>query len=159
MRRINVTVNGSGHAVDVPDNWTLVQLLRDILGMRGTEEGCGEGVCGSCTVLVDGELARACLTLAVRLDRSSVLTVEGLATGGRLNPLQEAFAECGAVQCGFCTPGFLMAATKLLREEARPARETISRFLAGNICRCGSYPQIIDAVVRAAEQRGGDGET
>lgn len=153
MRRIEITVNGAKQVVDVADHWTLVQLLRDELGMRGTEEGCGEGVCGSCTVLVDGEVARGCLTLAARMDGAEVMTVEGLASSEGLSPLQHAFMELGAVQCGFCTPGFLMAATRLLQIDPRPSRESVADFLAGNICRCGGYPQIVDAVVSAAARQ------
>lgn len=151
MRRsINVTVNGRAEVVDVVDTWTLAQLLREGLRLKGTKEGCGEGSCGSCTVLVDGELARACLTLAVRCEGREVLTIEGLAEDDRLEPLQTAFVECGAVQCGFCSPGFIVTAKVLLRDSPHPTKEQIREHFAGNFCRCGGYSFIMDAVEQAA---------
>lgn len=153
MTRIELTVNDAGERVDVSDNWTLLQLLRDGLGLLGTEEGCGEGSCGSCTVLVDGRLVRACLYLAVRADGRVVDTVEGLSGADDLHPLQRAFVEEAAIQCGFCTPGFLMASAKLLEENPDPDDEEIREFLAGNLCRCGSYEQIVAAVRSAAAER------
>ena len=154
MKRLHVRVNGADEAVLAPTHWTLLQLLREGLGLLGTEEGCGEGSCGSCSVVVDGTMVRACLYLAVRCDGRDITTVEGLADGDRLHPLQDAFARCGAVQCGFCTPGFLLVARQLLAENPNPSDEEIREYLAGNLCRCGSYEQIVTAVRAVA---GADG--
>lgn len=152
MTHIDVSVNGALERVEVPTHWTLLQLLRDRLGLLGTQEGCGEGSCGSCTVLVDGRLVRACLYLAVRAAGREVSTVEGLPRDGELHPLQRAFIDQAAVQCGFCTPGFLMASVKLLEEHPRPDDHEIRDFLAGNFCRCGGYDQIVAAVHDAATE-------
>src|SRR5439155_18489438 len=126
------------------------QLLRDGMQMLGTEEGCGEGSCGSCTVLVDGQLVRACLYLAVRAEGRTVQTVEGLAHGGELDPVQRAFVRHGAVQCGFCTPGFLMSTKQLLRAHPQPTDEQVREYLSGNFCRCGGYTLILAALGEAA---------
>lgn len=149
---IELVVNGRRERLECPSHWTLLQLLRDGLGLLGTEEGCGEGSCGSCTVTVDGALARACLYLAVRADGREVTTIEGLERNGELHPVQEAFVECGAIQCGFCTPGMIMSSTALLAETPSPSTEEIREFLSGNFCRCGGYTLIIQAVHRAAER-------
>ncbi len=151
MRKtIGLEVNGRREEVEIESHWTLVQLLRDGLQMLGTEEGCGEGSCGSCTVTVDGELVRSCLYLAIRAEGRSVLTVEGLARDGELDPVQRAFVEHGAVQCGFCTPGFLMSTKALLRDHADPTDDEIREYLSGNFCRCGGYTLILAAVRDAA---------
>lgn len=152
MTQVELTVNGDSERVNVPAHWTLLQLLRDGLGLLGTQEGCGEGSCGSCTVLVDDRLVRSCLFLAARLNGRDVATVEGLEQGGNLHPLQRTFIEQAAIQCGFCTPGFLMASVKLLEENPTPDGEEIREFLAGNLCRCGSYEQIVAAVREAAAE-------
>ena len=152
-RTVGLTVNGRSETVEIEGHWTLVQLLREGLQMLGTEEGCGEGSCGSCTVLVDGEPVRSCLFLAVRTEGREVATVEGLATDGRLDPVQQAFVEHGAVQCGFCTPGFLMTTKALLRDHPAPTDDEIREYLSGNFCRCGGYTLIVAAVRDAA---GGD---
>jgi aerobic carbon-monoxide dehydrogenase small subunit len=149
-RTIALTVNGRPETVEIESHWTLVQLLRDGLQMLGTEEGCGEGSCGSCTVLVDGQLVRSCLSLAVRAEGRTVQTVEGLAHGGELDPVQRAFVRQGAVQCGFCTPGFLMSSKQLLRDHPQPTDEQIREYLSGNFCRCGGYTLILAAVREAA---------
>jgi aerobic-type carbon monoxide dehydrogenase small subunit (CoxS/CutS family) len=148
MRRLSLvlSVNGREERVEVPVHWTLLQLLRDGLDLLGTKEGCGEGSCGACTVLVDGRLTRACLSLAVRAAGTSVLTVEGLATDGTLDPVQEAFVRHGAIQCGFCTPGLLMTTKALLAEHPRASDAEIREFLSGNFCRCGGYTLIVNAV-------------
>ena len=150
---IELQVNGRQERVEIRTNWTLLQLLREGLYLLGTEEGCGEGSCGSCTVLVDGRLARSCLMLAIRANGRTMETVEGLAVGGRLHPLQQAFIDQGAVQCGFCTPGFLMCAKALLAENPDPNEGEIREYLSGNFCRCGGYTMIV-AAVRAAAQSG-----
>lgn len=151
-RTIELVVNGAQEQVTIGEHWTLLDLLRKGLSLLGTEEGCGEGVCGSCTVILDGKLVRACLCLAVRAERRIVRTVEGLAPAERLSPLQQAFIECGAVQCGFCTPGFLMVTTALLERDTPPTDQQIREHLSGNLCRCGGYPQILDAARRAVDE-------
>ena len=145
--KVEFTVNGSRHTVDVEPRVTLADALREELGLTGTHLGCEHGVCGACTVLVDGEPARACLMLAPQADGSSVVTVEGLAgDDGTLHPLQQAFCDNHGLQCGFCTPGMLMSALHLLHQETEPTRERIREELSGNICRCTGYAGIVDAV-------------
>ena len=146
MESFELTVNGHMERVQAPTQWTLLQLLRDGLGLLGTKEGCGEGSCGACTVLVDGRLTRSCLSLALRAAGRSVLTVEGLGANGRLDPIQEAFVRQGAIQCGFCTPGMVIATRALLGVNPAPGDEEIREFLSGNFCRCGGYTQIVNAV-------------
>ncbi|MCL4222949.1 MAG: (2Fe-2S)-binding protein [Myxococcales bacterium] len=148
---IALTVNGDRVTVAVPPARTLVELLREVLGLVGTKQGCDAGDCGACTVLVDDEPVLSCLTLAVAVDGRRIETVEALARGGRLAPLQEAFVRHGAAQCGFCTPGMLMTASALLRRTARPDRDEVRHALAGNLCRCTGYVKIVDAVVAAGE--------
>ena len=147
--RVSFSVNGSREQIDVEPRRTLADALRDDLGLTGTHLGCEQGVCGACTVLLDGEPVRSCLMLAVQADGSSLTTVEGLA-GDELHPLQQAFADCHGLQCGFCTPGFLISALHLLTENPDPSREEIRAGLSGNICRCTGYVGIVDAVRQAA---------
>jgi carbon-monoxide dehydrogenase small subunit len=148
---ISLTVNGRARAIDVLPHHTLLEVLRDDLGLTGTKECCLVGECGACTVLVDGLSVDSCLVLAVEADGASVTTVEGLATGDRLHPLQQAFLDHGAAQCGFCIPGQLIAGAALLAENPHPTRTEVEEGLAGNLCRCGGYGQIIDAVLAASE--------
>lgn len=143
---IRMIVNGRIEAIEVAVHHTLLAVLRDDLGLTGTKECCDVGECGACSVIVDGRLVNACLVLAVEADGSSITTIEGLATDGRLSPLQCAFLERGAVQCGFCTSGQLMAAHALLARNPHPTPDEVHEGLAGNLCRCGSYPQITEAV-------------
>jgi aerobic-type carbon monoxide dehydrogenase small subunit (CoxS/CutS family) len=143
---LELSVNGRAERVEVPGHWTLLQVLRDGLDLLGTKEGCGEGSCGACTVLVDRRLTRACLALAVRAGGTSVLTVEGLAADGTLDPVQDAFVRHGAIQCGFCTPGLLLTTKALLAEHPRASDDEIREFLSGNFCRCGGYTLIMNAV-------------
>ncbi len=150
-RTIQLDVNGEPCEVAVPAERTLLEVLRRDLGLSGTKEGCDVGECGTCTVLLDGLPVRACLTLAVDVRGRAVTTVEGLAAGGRLHPLQEAFAREGAVQCGFCTPGMLLVAKALLDEVPRPTEEDVRQAVAGNLCRCTGYAKIVAAVRAAAE--------
>jgi len=156
---ITVTVNGARERLDIPSHMTLLQMLREKLALTGTKNGCEAGECGACTVLVDGEAVNSCLTLAVEVDGREVLTVEGLAPEGQLSPLQEAFVEHNAIQCGYCTPGMLMSATALLKRHPHPTEEEIKEALVGNLCRCTGYVRIIQAVlaaaVPAAEDEGG----
>lgn len=148
-------LNGRPVEVEVPPGRRLLDLLREDLGLTGTKEGCGEGECGACTVLVDGKPRLSCLTLAIQVEGKDVLTVEGLGQAGRLHPLQEAFVEGASVQCGFCTPGFLMAAYALLLANPNPTRPEVREWLSGNLCRCTGYEQIVEAVLRAAEKMKG----
>jgi aerobic carbon-monoxide dehydrogenase small subunit len=149
--RMTITVNGTAHLVDVPATLRLIDLLRDELGLTGTKEGCGEGECGGCTVLLDGEAVNSCLLLAIQARDREVLTVEGLAEDGRLSVLQRMFIEHMAVQCGYCTPGMLMSAKALLMANPQPTEEEIRVALAGNLCRCTGYTAIVAAVTGAAE--------
>jgi carbon-monoxide dehydrogenase small subunit len=151
---ITVSVNGSVERLDVPSSMTLLQMLREILALSGTKNGCEAGECGACTVLVDGEPINSCLMLAVEADGREVTTVEGLAPDGQLSPLQEAFIEHNAVQCGYCTPGMLITATALLRRNPHPSELEIKQALVGNLCRCTGYVRIIDAI-QAAVAKGG----
>ena len=149
---IQITVNGRPNEIEV-DPWrTLLEVLRDQLNLTGTKQSCAEGHCGACTVLVDGEAVNACLMLALEANGCDILTIEGLAEGGKLTPIQEAFVNYGAVQCGFCTPGMIMATKAVLEENQDPSDEEIKKALAGHLCRCTGYVQIIDAVRAAAEK-------
>ena len=156
---IHVTVNGVPYSKTVPVNRTLLRFLREDLFLNSVKEGCNEGECGACTVLVDGCPVNSCLVLAAEMDGKSVLTTEGLAQDGRLHPLQEAFLEAGAVQCGYCTPGMLMSAVALLNRYGHPTREQIRKEMEGNICRCTGYERIADAVLLAVEKMDAAGET
>jgi len=147
--QVSFSVNGRRERIDVEPRRTLADALRDDLELTGTHLGCEQGVCGACTVLLDGEPVRSCLMLAVQADGSALITVEGLA-GDELHPLQQAFADCHGLQCGFCTPGFLISALHLLTENPDPSREEIRAGLSGNICRCTGYVGIVDAVRQAA---------
>jgi carbon-monoxide dehydrogenase small subunit len=149
-QRIDVTVNGRARSIDVAPHHTLLEVLRDDLGLSGTKECCLVGECGACTVLVDGVSVDSCLMLAVEADATTVTTVEGLAAGDRLHPLQQAFLDTGAAQCGFCIPGQLISAQALLSLNPHPTREEVEEGLAGNLCRCAGYEQIIEAVLAAA---------
>jgi carbon-monoxide dehydrogenase small subunit len=150
-RRIDVAVNGAPRAIDVAVHHTLLDVLRDDLALTGAKTCCLVGECGACTVLIDGRSVDACLVLAVEVDGQAVTTVEGLAGGDDLHPVQAAFLETGAVQCGFCIPGQIVSAVALLADVPHPTRTEIEEGLAGNLCRCAGYEQIIEAVQRAAE--------
>jgi carbon-monoxide dehydrogenase small subunit len=152
---ITVKVNGATERLDVPANMTLLQMLREKLALTGTKNGCEAGECGACTVLLDGEPVNSCMVLAVEVDGCEVLTVEGLAPEGELSPIQQAFAEHNAVQCGFCTPGMLMSAHALLQRNPDPSEAEIKQALVGNLCRCTGYVRIIRAVRAAAGQAAG----
>ena len=147
---ITITINGERRAVSVPPDETLLRTLRDRLHLTGTKECCGEGECGACTVLLDGRAVDSCIVLAVEADGRSVTTIEGLERSGRLDPIQEAFLDSGSVQCGFCTPGMLMAARYLLDRNPDPTDDEIKEALCGNLCRCTGYTRIIAAVRQAA---------
>jgi carbon-monoxide dehydrogenase small subunit len=152
--RIALTVNDEAREALAPVHKTLLEVLREDLGLTGTKHGCELGECGTCTVLVDGEPVLSCLVLPVEVEGRRITTVEGMAQGGRLHPLQEAFAELGAAQCGYCTPGILLTATALLAERPSPTRQEVKEALAGNLCRCTGYTKILDAVELAALRMG-----
>ena len=157
VARIELTVNGRPRTIEVEAHHTLLDVLRDDLSLTGTKECCLVGECGACSVLVDGAAVDSCLMLGVEAEGLSITTVEGLATGDRLDPLQSAFLETGAAQCGFCIPGQLVSARALLEAVPHPSRAEIEEGLAGNLCRCAGYEQIIEAVALAAERgEGGD---
>jgi carbon-monoxide dehydrogenase small subunit len=149
---INLRLNGSAQEVAVEPSWTLLETVREALGYTGAKEGCGTGDCGACSMLVDGRLITSCLMLAPQADGREVVSIEGLATNGTLHPVQQAFIDTGGVQCGFCTPGMVMAATDLLAHNPKPTFEEIREGLAGNLCRCTGYTKIFQAVELAAQR-------
>ncbi len=151
-RLISLCVNGEWHEIAVKPRDMLVEVIRDRVGLTGTKASCESGTCGACTVLLEGRPVLGCITLAVECNGKQVQTVEGLADGDRLSPIQQAFLDQGAVQCGFCTSGMLMSATALLRENPKPSRDDINKALEGNLCRCTGYNPIVDAVLQASGQ-------
>jgi aerobic-type carbon monoxide dehydrogenase small subunit (CoxS/CutS family) len=144
-------VNGKPFAVEVDGETSLLTVLRDQLDLTGTKYGCGEGQCGACTVLIDGNPRRSCLTPVSAAEKKEITTIEGLAASGRMHPVQQAFLDTEAIQCGYCTSGMVMTAVALLRAHPDPSEEEIARLMEGNVCRCGTYPRIVAAVRRAAE--------
>lgn len=148
---ISVTINGEAYKVSVSPNETLLDLLRERLGLVGTKEGCDTGDCGSCTVLVNGKAVNSCLVLAVETNGASVATIEGMSSDGQLHPLQQAFIDHGNIQCGFCTPGMIMTAKSLLEDEPNPTEADIRSAIAGNLCRCADYVSIIKATAAAGK--------
>jgi carbon-monoxide dehydrogenase small subunit len=153
MILINFTINGEKKKLEIPAGMTALELIRDRLELKGTKEGCGIGECGACTIIVDGRAVNACLMFAAQLDGRQIFTVESLDQAGQLHPIQEAFAEQHAVQCGFCTPGLLMSTRALLTEKPNPERSEIVKAISGNLCRCTGYNSIIAAVEKAAKQQ------
>ena len=149
---VTIHVNGIPHRHEVEPRLLLVHFLRDPCGLTGTHVGCETGICGACTVLVDGKAVKSCTMFAVQADGADVTTIEGLASDGHLHPVQQGFWDCHALQCGFCTPGMIMAAVHLLAENPSPTREQIAHGLHGNLCRCTGYSHIVDAVGQAALQ-------
>jgi aerobic carbon-monoxide dehydrogenase small subunit len=147
---ISITVNGESKTIRAHPTERLLDVLRRELGLTGTKEGCGEGECGSCSVLMNGEVVTSCLIPALQADSTTIVTIEGLVGDSQLSALQQAFLECGGAQCGICTPGLIMAAAYLLKTKARPALDEIKEGLAGNLCRCTGYAQICEAVARAS---------
>ena len=150
--KISFQVNDIARSVDAPPMKRALDVLREDLRLTGTKEGCGEGECGACSIIVDGEVINSCLVPICQLDGARVVTVEGLARDGRLDPLQQAFLETGGAQCGICTPGMLIAARALLDSNARPTRDEIKEAIAGNLCRCTGYVKIVDAIEQAAKE-------
>lgn len=153
MVRVTLTINGRRHRLQVEPRWSLLFVIRDQLGLTGTKVGCERGECGACTVLIDGKPRYACMTLAVEAEGSEITTLEGLMNGEELGPVQQAFAEEDAFQCGYCTPGQIMAVEGLLRANPSPTLADARQAVSGNLCRCGSYPLIFKAALRAAELR------
>lgn len=151
-RIIRLTVNGKKYEIAVNPNETLLEMLRDGLDLTGTKEGCGEGDCGACAVLMDGKAVNSCLVLAAGADGRDILTIEGIAEGGKLHPIQEAFVEKGAIQCGFCTPGMIISGKALLDRNPHPSEEETRIALSGNLCRCTGYQKIVEAVMWAGEK-------
>ena len=151
MKQVELTVNGTLYKLSVQPWETLVEVIRDNLGLTGTKEGCGLGECGVCTVIMDGKTVNSCLVLATEADGKQITTIEGLADGDKLHPIQEAFIEQGGLQCGFCTPGMIMSAKALLDENPSPDEEEIRKGIAGNFCRCTGYTKIIESVKAAAK--------
>jgi carbon-monoxide dehydrogenase small subunit len=150
-RIIQLTVNGEDYDLSVTPNRTLLEVLRNELNLTGTKEGCGEGACGLCTVLLDGQPVRSCLTLAVEAQGKAITTIEGLAEGGKLHPIQQAFVEHGAIQCGFCSPGMILVTKALLDENPHPTEQEAREAISGNVCRCTGYAKIVEAMLAAAE--------
>ena len=153
---ITLVVNGERQEAEVPARRLLSDFLRDDLHLTGTKRRCETGVCGACSVLIDGEVVKSCLSLAVHAQGCEIMTVEGLAQGERLHPLQDAFMRCGGLQCGYCTPGFLMASCALLAQNPKPTEHEVRQGLAGNLCRCTGYSQIVESVLDAAEKLHGN---
>ena len=154
-RAISVTVNGVTHRDDVEPRLLLVHYLRDLLGLTGTHVGCETSLCGACTVMLDGQAVKSCTMFAVQADGASITTIEGLATNGDLHPVQQGFWECHGLQCGYCTPGMIIAAAQLLDRNSQPTREEIRHGLEGNLCRCTGYQHIVEAVEYAAKKAAG----
>ncbi len=152
---LTLRVNGEEREVAAFPNRTLLEVLRENLLLTGTKEGCDDGVCGTCTVLVDGKPVRSCLLLAIQCEGKEITTIEGLAHEGRLHPVQEAFIDHGAIQCGYCTPGMILTAKSLLEETADPGNEEIKRAISGNFCRCTGYNKIVEAIASAAARMKG----
>lgn len=152
-RSLRLTVNGEAYEVFIEPRTTLLSLIRDHLGLTGTKEGCSEGMCGACTVLVDGKAVKSCLVLALQVQGKRITTIEGLAMGGQLHPLQDSFIEHGAVQCGFCTPGMVLSAKAFLDEHPNPTEEEVKFAIAGNLCRCTGYVKIVEAIVDVASRK------
>src|SRR6266446_5039328 len=156
-RTISFSLNGEQVSAEIKPHHNLVEVLQHEFNLMGARESCGQGMCGCCTVLVDGQAVSGCLYLAAFVDGAQVMTIEHLDADGKLTPLQEAFLECGAAQCGFCTPGFVLMASQLLAEHPDPHEDEIRHYLSGNLCRCAAYAEIIEAVKLAARKIRGDG--
>ena len=150
-KKLSLTINGAAHSFEVEPRLLLVHLLRDVAGLTGTHIGCDTSICGACTVMLDGDAVKSCTVLAIQGDGASVLTIEGLARGEKLHPIQEAFWECHGLQCGFCTPGIILSAYQLLQRNPKPTEVEIRHAIEGNLCRCTGYQHIVDAVQQAAK--------
>ena len=151
MASIHLTVNGKPYSVDTDPQTSLLSVLREQLDLTGSKYGCGEGQCGACTVLLDGKAQRSCITRVGAVSQKQITTIEGLANGEHLHPVQQAFLEAGAMQCGYCTSGMIMSAVALLQRNPSPSEGEIVNFMDGNVCRCGTYPRIVSAIQKAAK--------
>jgi aerobic-type carbon monoxide dehydrogenase small subunit (CoxS/CutS family) len=151
MATIHLTVNGKPYTIDTDPQTSLLRVLREQLDLTGSKYGCGEGQCGACTVLLDGKAQRSCITRVGAVSQKQITTIEGLANGEHLHPVQQAFLEAGAMQCGYCTSGMIMSAVALLQRNPSPSEGEIVNFMDGNICRCGTYPRIVSAIQKAAK--------
>jgi carbon-monoxide dehydrogenase small subunit len=152
MRDIELVVNGRPVRLVIEDHWTLLRALREGLALTGTKEGCGNGECGACTIILDGRPVNSCVVLAAEVEGREVLTIEGEADGENLSPLQQAFIDEGAIQCGFCTPGMVMSARALLMRNPNPTREEVEEAICGNLCRCTGYKPIVNAILEGARR-------
>ncbi|MEA5058815.1 MAG: (2Fe-2S)-binding protein [Candidatus Pelethousia sp.] len=152
VRKMTFEINGQNYTVEVDPSMRLLDLIRDVIGLTGTKEGCAEGECGACTVILDGEAVTSCLVLAGQAEGHSIITIEGVSQNGELTRLQQAFVDCGAIQCGFCTPGMILSAKALLDKNPHPTDDEIRTAISGNLCRCTGYVKIVDAVKKAAQE-------
>lgn len=150
MKKIYLTVNGQDYGLEIDENMRLIDLLREKLGLIGVKEGCSEGECGACSIIMDGEVVNSCLIMAFQAEGSNILTIEGLGENGDIHPIQQAFIDVGAVQCGYCTPGMIMSIKALLDKNLEPSREEIREGISGNLCRCTGYNKIVDATEKAS---------
>lgn len=151
MAKIQLAINGKSYSVDTDPQTSLLTVLREDLDLTGSKYGCGEGMCGACTVLIDGKATRSCITRVGLVAQKKITTIEGLASGDHLHPVQEAFLEVGAMQCAYCTSGMIMSAVALLQKNPNPKEKEIVDFMDGNVCRCGTYPRIVSAIQKAAK--------
>ncbi|NCE66164.1 (2Fe-2S)-binding protein [Pseudoflavonifractor sp. 524-17] len=157
MKTVTLHINGTDHTLSVEDNWTLLHVLREELNLTGTKYGCGTNDCGACKVLIDGKPKNSCVQLARNLEGADIVTIEGVSRNGELHPVQQAFVDAGAIQCGFCTPGMVMTSIALLEENPDPSESEILTALEGNLCRCTGYKKIVEAVqLTASRMRGGE---
>ena len=151
-KRISLKVNGESHELEIEPHLRLLDIIRDDLGLTGTKEGCGEGDCGACTIIMNGKAVPSCLVLGLEADGSDILTIEGISEGEKLHPLQEEFITQGAIQCGFCTPGMILSAKAFLENHPSPSEEGVKKAMAGNLCRCTGYVKILNAIMAASRR-------
>lgn len=156
MEKIELKINGRQKVLEIEQDWSLLYIIREVLGLTGTKCGCGEGNCGTCTVIMNGKAVRSCKVKGSTLNGAEILTIEGVADGEELHPIQKAFIEAGAVQCGFCTPGMIMRAKALIDQNPDPTEQEVRQALAGHICRCGGFEKIVEAILNAAREMRGE---
>lgn len=156
MEKIELKINGKQKVLEIEQDWSLLYIIREVLGLTGTKCGCGEGNCGTCTVIMNGKAVRSCKVKGSTLNGAEILTIEGVADGEELHPIQKAFIEAGAVQCGFCTPGMIMRAKALIDQNPDPTEQEVRQALAGHICRCGGFEKIVEAILNAAREMRGE---
>ena len=156
MEKIELKINGRQKVLEIEQDWSLLYIIREVLGLTGTKCGCGEGDCGTCTVIMNGKAVRSCKVKGSTLNGAEILTIEGVADGEELHPIQKAFIEAGAVQCGFCTPGMIMRAKALINQNPDPTEQEVRPALAGHICRCGGFEKIVEAILNAAREMRGE---